>query len=61
VYPERELLRDRDYSIKKLGLSQEQFAEIMAAPNKNFLDYRTSREFFEKAKKIVNAGRRSIG
>jgi N-acetyl sugar amidotransferase len=61
VYPERELLQDRDYSIKKLGLTQDQFTEIMAAPRKTFLDYRTSREFLEKAKKIVNAGRRSIG
>ena len=33
----------------------------MAAPTKTFLDYRTSHAFFEKAKKIVNAGRKSIG
>ena len=61
VHPERELLEDRDYSSKKLGLGPEQFAAIMAAPNKTFHDYRTSRALFERAKKIVNAGRRSIG
>ena len=61
VHPERDLLQDRDYSTKKLGLGEEQFAAIMAAPNKTFHDYRTSRALFERAKKIVNAGRRSIG
>jgi N-acetyl sugar amidotransferase len=61
VYPERALLEDRDYAIKKLGLSSEQFDSIMAAPEKTFLDYRTSHGIFERAKKIVNAGRRAIG
>jgi N-acetyl sugar amidotransferase len=61
VYPERALLEDRDYAIKKLGLSAEQFDAIMKAPHKTFFDYRTSRKVFEAAKKFVNAGRGSIG
>ena len=61
VYPERALLEDRDYAIKKLNLTSEQFEAILAAPNKTFLDYRTSHGIFETAKRIVNAGRRSIG
>ena len=61
VYPERALLEDRDYSIKKLGLTTEQFEQIMTAPTKTFRDYRTSHGLFEAAKKLVNAGRRSIG
>jgi N-acetyl sugar amidotransferase len=61
VHPERALLEDRDYAIKKLNLTNEQFDAIMAAPNKTFLDYRTSHGIFETAKRIANAGRRSIG
>ncbi len=61
VFPERALLEDRDYSIKKLGLTNEQFEQIMAAPTQTFFDYRTSHGLFETAKKMVNAGRRSIG
>ena len=61
VYPERALLEARDYAIKKLNLTSEQFEAILAALNKTFLDYRTSHGIFETAKRIVNAGRRSIG
>jgi N-acetyl sugar amidotransferase len=61
VYPERALLEDRDYAIKKLNLTSAQFDAIMAAPNKTFLDYRTSHGIFETAKRVVNAGRRLIG
>jgi len=61
VYPERELMEDRDYSVKKLGLSRAQFDEIMAAPVKTFLDYRTSRAMFELAKRLVNTSRKLIG
>lgn len=61
VYPARALLDDRDYTIKKLGLTIEQFEQIMAAPTKTFHDYRTSHAVFETAKKLVNAGRRYIG
>jgi N-acetyl sugar amidotransferase len=61
VYPERALLEDRDYSIKKLGLTTAQFDAIMAAPPKSFHDYRTSRGWLEAAKRVLNTGRRLIG
>jgi len=61
VYPERALLEDRDYAVKKLNLTAAQFDAIMATPNKTFRDYRTSHGIFEAAKRIVNAGRRLIG
>lgn len=61
VYEERLLQEDREYAIKKLGLSQETFDTIMSAPNKSFMEYRTSRAVFEFAKKLVNATRGYIG
>ena len=61
TYPERLLVEDREYTIKKLGLTPRQFDDIMATPNKTFLDYRTSHRAFEVAKRAVNASRRLIG
>lgn len=42
TYSDETLKNDLDFIIKKLGLSQESFAAIMAAPNKSYLDYPTS-------------------
>jgi hypothetical protein len=61
VYPESLLQQDREYSIKKLMLSPEQFDAIIRAPNKTFLDYRTSHKLFEWAKTVVNSTRQYIG
>jgi N-acetyl sugar amidotransferase len=61
VYPEHLLEQDREYAIKKLGLSAEQFDSIMCAPNKTFLDYRSSHAVFEIAKRFVNTAREYIG
>ncbi len=61
VYPEKLLQEDREYAIKKLNLAPGQLEEIIAAPSKTFLDYRTSHALFERAKKVVNATRRYIG
>jgi N-acetyl sugar amidotransferase len=61
VYPEKLLREDFEYSIKKLELDGPQFEAIMAQPNKTFLDYRTSRDLFAWAKKMLNTGRRLIG
>lgn len=61
VYPAHLLEQDRVYTIKKLGLTNEQFESVMRAPNKTFLDYRTSHKFFEWAKGIVNKTRQYIG
>jgi N-acetyl sugar amidotransferase len=61
VYPERALLEDREYTIKKLGLKPEQFDAIMAEPNKTFAAYRNSRSVFQLAKRLVNSTRQYIG
>lgn len=61
VYPEKALLEDRDYCIKKLALTPAEFDAIMKSPNKTFLDYRTSRGVFTAAKRVLNTGRRIIG
>jgi N-acetyl sugar amidotransferase len=61
VYPEKLLEEDREYAIKKLGLDESSFGEIMAAPNKTFLDYRNNHDVFTLAKRLVNSSRRLIG
>jgi hypothetical protein len=61
VYPEHLLQEDREYTIKKLGLTLQEFDGIMAAPPKTFEAYHTSHGIFEKAKRLVNATRKHIG
>lgn len=39
AYPEDMLREDREYVIKKLGITPEEFEEIMNAPVKNYKDY----------------------
>jgi hypothetical protein len=33
------LKQDRDYVVKKLGLTEEEFEQILSNPNKDFSDY----------------------
>lgn len=61
VYPEKLLQEDRSYSIKKLGMTEGEFETIMALPRRTFFDYKTSHARFERAKKLLNSGRRLIG
>jgi N-acetyl sugar amidotransferase len=61
VYPERLLQEDLQYSVKKLGMTHEQFDAIMAAPTKLFLDYRTSDGVFELAKRLLRPQRGYLG
>jgi N-acetyl sugar amidotransferase len=61
VYPPDLLEQDREYAIKKLGLDEKSFADIMAAPRRTFLDYRNSHGVFALAKRLVNSSRRLIG
>jgi N-acetyl sugar amidotransferase len=61
VYPLDLLEQDREYTVKKLGLTPQLFEAIMRAPNKTFLDYHTSHAIFATAKKVVNATRQYIG
>jgi N-acetyl sugar amidotransferase len=61
VYPAPLLEQDREYTIKKLALTVEQFEQVMKAPNKTFLEYRTSYKIFERAKAMLNKAREYIG
>jgi hypothetical protein len=58
TYSEESLREDHDFIIKKLGLSREAFADIMAAPNKSFKDYPTSNELRIVLSKIKDLIRR---
>ncbi|MFA5849808.1 MAG: N-acetyl sugar amidotransferase [Bacteroidales bacterium] len=60
TYSDETLKSDRDFIIKKLGLSQESFSEIMAAPNKSFVDYPTSEKLRITLSKIKEMIRRLI-
>jgi len=52
VAPEDILNQDRDYAIKKLGLTNLEFEAIMNAPTKTFLDYKTEYSLMERVKKL---------
>jgi hypothetical protein len=64
TYPEDLQASDREYVIKKLGLSEAEFEEIMALPVKTHRDYATYKGFAEKtiglepARKIIQGVRR---
>jgi len=52
LYPEDELRRDRDYVLKKLGLTEREFTDIMNLPVQSHLAYPSSQpayEFLERA------------
>ena len=39
LYPLNQLMEDKNYVIKKLGISKEEFDQIMSSPPKSFWDY----------------------
>lgn len=62
VYSEQDLRVDREYVIKKLGLTEEEFSEIMSSPNMSFRDYPTSDELrvtMGRIKKVLKPRRLS--
>ncbi len=52
-YDERQMELDKEYTIKKLGLSKEQFEKYWQQDNKMFTDYPSSKDFLEKVAKII--------
>lgn len=64
TYPEDLQVSDREYVIKKLGLTENQFEKIMAMPVKTYHDYPTYAGLAEKtigmetARKIIQAVRK---
>ena len=54
VYPEEVLKQDKEYCLKKLGLSDKEFEEIMSEPIKSSKDYPSNQWVFERLSFLVN-------
>ncbi len=52
-YDEAQMELDRDYTIKKLGMSKDEFEEYWQRDNKMITDYPSSKAFLERVAKIV--------
>ena len=53
AYNPDEIEREVDYTIKKLGLTKEEFDEYWARPNKSFLDYPSHHKFMTRFVKLI--------
>lgn len=54
------LMQDREYVIKKLGLSEDEFDVIINAPHKSYLDYPNSEKLWKRFGSIVKFARNRI-
>lgn len=57
-YPVEQQEQDLRYVVKKLGLTLQQFDDLMALPVRSFRDYRNSFQQVERLKQLANALRR---
>jgi len=58
---DQELLKqDRDYVVKKLGLKEEEFEQILKGPNKNFFDYPNNDSLWRNLSWIIKIARNII-
>ena len=58
-YPTEEMEKeDKEYVIKKLGLSKEEFEKIMSAPIKGFQDYPNNHFLFSKLNFFVKLAKK---
>ena len=58
-YPSEKMMEeDKEYVIKKLGLSREEFARIMSAPIKGFQDYPNNHSLFTKLNFFVKLAKK---
>lgn len=58
--PKEMLTQDRDYVIKKLGLSEQEFEQILKSPNKSFADYPNNDSLWRKFDWFVKIARQRI-
>ena len=58
--PETLLTQDRDYVIKKLGISEEEFKKIIDSPNKEFSDYPNNDSLWRSFNWFVRLARQRI-
>lgn len=61
VYNENELKEDKEFLAKKMGLSLDEFNEIMTQPNKSFLDYPSDYKLTQIVKKILSSIKKLLG
>lgn len=54
IYDDKLLIQDREFVIKKLGLSTESFENLIDKPRKSFIDYPNSYNTVKRVKKLVN-------
>ena len=52
IYPECKMMEDRDYILKKLDISQEEWEQIMKAPCKTEDDYKNGKKLILELQKI---------
>lgn len=57
-YPEEQMASEREYVIKKLGLTEAQFAKIMQTPPKTYRDYPNQAGLCKRIGVLVDAGKR---
>lgn len=57
-YAPAELVREREYVIKKLGFSDEEFAAIMVAPPRSHADFASDRRWMELTRNLYRPIRR---
>lgn len=58
--PKEMLEQDRDYVIKKLGLTEEEFEQIMNAPNKTYADYPNNESLWKRFNSVIRIARNYI-
>jgi N-acetyl sugar amidotransferase len=56
-YPAEIMQSDREYVIKKLGISEDMFLQIMTAPPKTFRDYPNQNNIIQKIGALIRMGR----
>ena len=54
------LEQDRDYVIKKLGLTEDEFESILKAPNKAYSNYPNNERLWKRFKSIIRIARNYI-
>lgn len=58
--PKEMLVQDREYVIKKLGLSEQEFEQILKSPNKTFEDYPNTDSMWRRLNWLVKIARKRI-
>jgi N-acetyl sugar amidotransferase len=58
--PKEMLEQDRDYVIKKLGLSEDEFESILKAPNKTYADYPNNESLWKRFNSVIRIARNYI-